>query len=128
MSSYKPSRKIRRAGASSVTSERPLKLRSRLGYTEDASKAAPTLSRNEKKIATPPRRGSGLLCMCRSGLGGDTQPRAVAQFRTPRVNTNDRSSENPKIPRKKSVNQFPFGQRLGCEVKLNSLEHLLNRL
>lgn len=111
-----------------MASERPLKRKSRLGYRYAASRAAQTLIRNERKIATPPKRGSGLLCMCRSWLGGETHPRAVAQFRTPRVSTNDRNSENPKIPRKKSVNQFPFGQRLGYEVKLNSPEHPLNRL
>ena len=38
-------------------------------------------------MATPPRRGNGLECRCRSCVGLATQPREVAKSRTDRVRT-----------------------------------------
>lgn len=49
-------------------------------------------------------RGRGLECKCRSWLGAETHPRAVAKSRTERVSTNEESSENRNSPRQIRVN------------------------
>jgi hypothetical protein len=54
---------------------------------------------NVRKIATPPKRGKGVLCRCRSVDAGETHPRAVATLRTYRVRMNDNNTEAAKIPR-----------------------------
>src|ERR1700730_6458618 len=42
---------------------------------------------------------------------GHSQPRAVALARTILVKTKDNSNDSPKIPKYKTVNQAPQGQR-----------------
>ena len=73
--------------------------RLRRGIHQPTSPAIPMLKRNARKIATPPRRGSGRLCKCRSRPGPATQPRAIAKSRIYRVRTNEASTEAAKIPR-----------------------------
>src|SRR5437763_10440713 len=98
-SSYRPNRKIKDPGrriVSSVFDEKP-KLTPACHQLVD--QAIPMLTRNARKIATPPKRGSGLLCKCLSSPGATTQPRAVAKFRTYLVRTKEKSTEAANIPR-----------------------------
>ena len=71
----------------------------RRGCHQLTSPAIPMLNRNARKMATPPRRGSGRLCKCRSRPGPATQPRTVARSRMYRVRTNEASTEAANIPR-----------------------------
>ena len=68
------------------------------------------LTEKAKKIATPPRRGSGDSWICRPSRGTKTQPLRVARSRTSRVATNDKASENANNPKNRSVkSEFPSG-------------------
>src|ERR1700687_899078 len=57
-----------------------------------------------KKIATPPRRGKGLECRCRSWVGTATHPREVAKSRTYRVSTKADNKAEKNNPNKMKVN------------------------
>ena len=61
--------------------------------TSIARSAAKT---KDPQIAMPPTRGTGLLCMCRSEVGSDTQRRECAYSRTQGV----RISERTKLTKK----------------------------
>ena len=61
------------------------------------------LTENARKIATPPKRGSGASCRCRPSRGAETQPLRVAMSRTSRVATNDKTSENANNPKNRRV-------------------------
>jgi len=71
----------------------------RLGYHQLTSRAIPRLRRKARKMATPPSRGSGVLCRCRSKAGTATHPRALAALRTYLVRISESSTEAAKIAR-----------------------------
>src|ERR1700732_1990332 len=52
---------------------------------------------------------------------GHSQPRAVALARTILVRTKDNSNDSPKIPKYKTVNQAPHGQRTEAKTMLSSI-------
>jgi len=56
-----------------------------------------------KKIATPPNRGSGSECRCRSLLGAATHARAFAKSRMNRVSTKDKHNANKNVAKKIGV-------------------------
>ena len=67
------------------------------------------LTEKARKIATPPKRGSGAWWTCRPFCGTETQPLRVARSRTSRVATKDRASENANNPKNRSVKiRVPF--------------------
>src|SRR5215472_1666223 len=80
-----------------------------------ANRPTPMLIRKEKKMATPPYRGSGVLCRSRSCNGGATQPRPSATLRTYRVSVREERRETPKTIRYKEVNQTLRCQRTKTE-------------
>jgi hypothetical protein len=59
---------------------------------------------NARKIATPPSRGNGLECKCRSCEGTATHPWEVAKSRTYRVSTNASSSDEKNNAKQIAVN------------------------
>src|SRR5712672_568740 len=78
-----------------------------LGMYRAINAAANMLKEKEMKIATPPRRGKGLECRCRSCEGIATHPRLDAKSRTLRVRTNEKSRDRKKIAKKATVNTSP---------------------
>src|ERR1035441_10956724 len=84
----------------SVAGARPS---SRLGNTRESVSHTLRLSEKAKKIATPPKRGSGLWGAFRPSRGTETQPRRVAIPRTSRVATNDTTTENANNAKNRSV-------------------------
>src|SRR5450755_2963846 len=62
----------------------------------------PRLTENERKIATPPRRGRGVWWTWRPLGGAEINPRRVAASRTTRVAANETASENANSAKNKS--------------------------
>src|SRR5580692_4718939 len=52
-------------------------------------------------MPTPPIRGNGLVCKCRSEAGGTSKPRATAAFCTQNVMTMDMANETIKLHTKR---------------------------
>src|ERR1700687_1812392 len=81
----------------------------RRGNTTESPSHTSKLTENSRKIATPPKRGSGASWTCRPSRGAETQPLLVAMSRTSRVATNDKTSENANHPKNRSVKiSVPF--------------------
>src|SRR6266849_977289 len=104
-----PSKKISVPGARMVSSVRRESVETNPGKCRFVNNASARLIRKDRYIATPPKRGSGVGCMCRP-CGDDTQPRAMAKPRTLLVRTNENNNDNPKVPKYKTVNQALHGQ------------------
>ena len=75
------------------------------GNTRESPNHTLRLTEKERKIATPPKRGSGAWWISRPLCGAETQPLRVAVSRTSRVATNETASENANNPKNRSVNQ-----------------------
>ena len=83
---------------------------------------------NERKIATPPRRGNGLECRWRSWVGPATSPWAEAKSRTYRVSTNEHRSDKKNIAKKITVNYAtPAGQHRARTCRLRLLSKVLQQ-
>src|ERR1700687_920644 len=79
------------------------------GNARESPSHTSKLTENARKIATPPKRGSGASWTCRPSRGAETQPLRVAMSRTSRVATNDRTNENANKPKNRSVKvSVPF--------------------
>src|SRR5262249_42277886 len=75
----------------------------------------------DRNIATPPRRGIGFACMCRSKAGATTHPRATATSRTTRVRMNDNSKAVRNDIRNSEVIPGPLVQPFEGEPLTGSL-------
>ena len=98
-SSYTPSRKTRQAGTSIVVAGRVETLGPHLGKYGASNVINASVERKAAQMATPPSRGSGSTCMCRSGEGRATQPLLKAKSRTNFVRMTESSSAKVKAPR-----------------------------
>lgn len=70
------------------------------GCRNDQTAASAIQQAKLRKMATPPRRGSGFECKWRSWVGAATHPRAFAKSRMNRVKMNDDISPRRNVPRK----------------------------
>src|SRR5215469_12277116 len=86
------------------------------GKCRPANSPTPMLTKKERNIATPPYRGSGVLCRSRSCKGGATQPRPSARLRTYRVSVREEKRETPKTIRYREVNKTLRSQRTETEL------------
>ena len=83
-------------------------------------------AKNEKKMATPPKRGNGLECRWRSWVGTATNPWAEAKSRTYRVRTNADRSDKKNIAKKITLNYAtPASQHPTRTCRLGLLSEVL---
>src|SRR5581483_7038131 len=59
-------------------------------------------------MPTPPIRGNGFVCKCRSEAGGTSRPRATAVFCTQKVMTIDMAKETIKLHTKRITAPSPY--------------------
>src|ERR1700730_2125552 len=75
-------------------------------------------------MPTPPIRGNGLVCKCRSEAGGTSKPRATAAFCTQNVMTMDMANETIKLHTKRiTARPSPWFPDLSPE-NLSVISHL----
>src|SRR5271168_2375000 len=84
---------------------------------------------NDRKIATPPTLGIGVVCTCRSSAGLSNQPCARARLRTTRVNTSDSRIPMQQESTSKMVTGWPFSLLyLSANVSQNRWLHSDGRM